>query len=94
MTPLRLQNLSKSSNKGSVPRFARLPPRIAKEASFFFVYQAMLRPISRDGHVYALDVVSVYFFYGVPVKVALFSRDTSVFNGFCAKHDKELFAPI
>lgn len=57
--------------------------------------EAMLRPISRDGHVYALDVDLFNPPNGVPVKVALKGlRDTSVFNGFCAKHDKELFAPI
>lgn len=55
--------------------------------------ESMLRKISIDGHVYAI---------GRPKKIArdIFSieiqrmglRDVSVFNGFCAKHDRDLFA--
>jgi hypothetical protein len=57
--------------------------------------EAMLRPISRDGHVYSLK----FDLYSPPDQttaslVLRGIRDTSVFNGFCAKHDKRLFSPI
>ena len=57
--------------------------------------EAMLRPISRNGHVYAISVnhfaesedrIFEYKLKGI--------RDTSVFNGFCSHHDKQLFLEI
>lgn len=57
--------------------------------------QAMLRPISRDGKVYALDC---NFFAPTLDDVVNFKlkgiKDTSVFNGFCSHHDKSLFTEI
>lgn len=57
--------------------------------------EAMLRPISKGGHVYAIET-NIYA--GDLQKVAKLAlrgiRETSVFNGFCEKHDRELFAPI
>lgn len=56
----------------------------------------MLRPISRDGFVY---VAKTGDFYREGEKALIIFalqgiNQTSVFNGFCAKHDKILFAPI
>lgn len=54
---------------------------------------AMLRKIAVDGHVYALSSYG-----GVPNDSLPFEiqrrglRDVSVFNGFCSKHDRELFS--
>ena len=57
--------------------------------------EAMLRPISRDGHVYtptpnffsdSMDEIMRFKLTGI--------RNTSVFNGFCAHHDRTLFSPI
>lgn len=56
---------------------------------------AMLRPISRSGLVYAFSLDLYKREEGRPVKLELKGlRETSVFNGFCAAHDKLLFAPI
>lgn len=57
--------------------------------------EAMLRPIARDGHVYA-NKCNLYSCNeeGV-VRLELQGiKKTSVFNGFCQKHDRELFKPI
>ena len=55
---------------------------------------AMLRPISRDGHVYALKEKSLSE-EGLPMDIRLRGiKDTSTFNGFCKKHDRELFSEI
>lgn len=57
--------------------------------------QAMLRPIARDGHVYTVDFDLFHSGAGNPSRMVLKGiKDTSVFNGFCAHHDKQLFAPI
>ena len=57
--------------------------------------QAMLRPIAREGHVYAIEPCLYRPEDGRPAKLALKGiRETSVFNGFCAHHDKLLFSPI
>ena len=57
--------------------------------------EGMLRPIARDGHVYA---VKANLYKSAPIGPATIGllgiRDTSVFNGFCAVHDKALFSPI
>lgn len=54
---------------------------------------AMLRKISVDGHVYApspsKNIASDTFPFEVTRKGL---RDVSVFNGFCSKHDRELFS--
>jgi len=56
---------------------------------------SMLRPLSRDGKVYALKPNIPPAPGQQPVEFALRSlRETSVFYGFCAKHDKALFSPI
>jgi hypothetical protein len=55
----------------------------------------MLRPISREGHVYTNTFDLAQYRPEGPVDVRLKGiRDTSVFNGFCAFHDKKLFEPI
>jgi hypothetical protein len=55
----------------------------------------MLRPISKHGKVYALRADLYAKTEDGPAKIALRGiNETSVFNGFCAKHDKQLFAPI
>lgn len=56
----------------------------------------MLRPISRNGHVYTVKAGDFYRAgEKSPISFALQGiNETSVFNGFCAKHDKNLFAPI
>lgn len=57
--------------------------------------EAMLRPISRDGHVYAIKIDLFEPKPEGPVDIGLFGiRNTSVFNGFCAEHDNALFSPI
>lgn len=56
---------------------------------------SMLRPISRNSHVYSLKVNLPPKQGEKPALIELCGiNDTSVFNGFCQKHDKELFAPI
>lgn len=55
----------------------------------------MLRPLSRDGKVYALKPNLPPKPGEQPVEFALRGlKETSVFNGFCSKHDKALFSPI
>src|SRR5260221_8634107 len=57
--------------------------------------QAMLRPISRKGKVYALKANLFESSENSLFKLVLRGiGETSVFNGFCMKHDKQLFAPI
>ncbi len=57
--------------------------------------ESMLRPIARDGHVYAVETdLFTANADGATRLVLKGIRDTSVFNGFCAKHDRDLFAPI
>lgn len=57
--------------------------------------EAMLRPIARDGHVYAVKADLYKTNPTGPATIGLLGiRDTSVFNGFCAAHDKALFSPI
>lgn len=57
--------------------------------------EGMLRPISRQGHVYAIDTNLFSGDKDGLSRLALRGiRETSVFNGFCQKHDRELFAPI
>lgn len=56
---------------------------------------SMLRPISRDGHVYALRSNLYAPSADGPATIGLLGiKNTSVFNGFCATHDKALFSPI
>ncbi len=56
---------------------------------------AMLRPISRNGHVYTLSADRYAESYDDVIQLKLTGiRATSVFNGFCAKHDKILFSEI
>lgn len=55
----------------------------------------MLRPLSKGGKVYALKSNLSPSLGQEPIEFALRGlRETSVFNGFCAKHDKALFSPI
>lgn len=55
----------------------------------------MLRPIARDGFVYTVKPFDLYRGEKLEMTFALKGvSETSVFNGFCAKHDKQLFAPI
>lgn len=54
---------------------------------------AMLRPLSRAGEVYAIKA-NLYDPTG-PATIGLQGvQKTSVFTGFCARHDKDLFSPI
>ena len=56
----------------------------------------MLTPISRDGHVYSLKI-NVYNATKTDTAAQISLRgirEISVFRGFCAKHDRELFLPI
>ena len=58
--------------------------------------ESVLRPISRNAHVYTpqravYNIVESGDFGQLVLKGI---RDTSVFNGFCAKHDNAIFAPI
>src|SRR4051794_8052399 len=56
---------------------------------------AMLRPISREGHVYAIKTNLYNPNPDGPATIGLLGiRDTSVFNGFCAAHDAALFSPV
>jgi|688.fasta_scaffold371123_2 hypothetical protein len=57
--------------------------------------EGVLRPISRDGHVYAMKTNLYAPAENGPTTIGLLGiRNTSVFNGFCATHDKALFSPI
>lgn len=56
---------------------------------------AMLKPLSRDGHVYSFHINHFTPTEDGPVEFKLKGlRETSVFNGFCGHHDKSLFSPI
>lgn len=55
--------------------------------------ESMLRKISVDGHVYAVGRSKQIAKDIFPIEIRRMGlRDVSVFNGFCAKHDRELFA--
>lgn len=55
--------------------------------------EAVLRPLSADGHVYAPNHKGHFSPGKHPIQIKrLGLRDVSVFNGFCAKHDAELFS--
>ena len=55
----------------------------------------MLRPISRNGHVYSLIPDLYNPSADGPMKFALTGiGDTSTFSGFCSEHDKQLFECI
>lgn len=57
--------------------------------------QAVLRKLSVDGHVYAPSHSGHFSPDAHPIEIRrLGLRDVSVFNGFCAKHDAELFSCI
>lgn len=57
--------------------------------------QAVLRKISVDGHVYAPNHSGRFSPNAHPIEIKRSGlRDVSVFNGFCAKHDAELFSCI
>lgn len=55
--------------------------------------EAVLRKISKEAHVYAPNIKFRFFPDENPIQVKkLGIGDTSVFNGFCAKHDASLFS--
>lgn len=55
--------------------------------------EAVLRKISENGHVYALNFSGRFSPDEPPIEIKrLGLRDVSVFNGFCAKHDASLFS--
>jgi len=55
--------------------------------------ESMLRKIAVDGHVYTFGQPKRVAKDTFPIKVQRKGiRDVSVFNGFCSKHDRELFA--
>lgn len=57
--------------------------------------QAVLRKLSVDGHVYAPNHLGRLSPDAQPIEIKrLGLRDVSVFNGFCSKHDAELFSCI
>ncbi len=57
--------------------------------------EAFLRPISRDGRVYAIRGNMSSDRNKFPMNLELQGlRDVSVFNGFCRTHDRDLFASI
>ncbi|PBJ17845.1 hypothetical protein BSF44_54050 [Pseudomonas sp. ACN8] len=57
--------------------------------------EAFLRPISRDGRVYAMRGTLSGDGSKFPLNLELQGlRDVSVFNGFCRTHDRDLFACI
>ena len=54
--------------------------------------ESMLRKISVDGHVYAVGRAKKIAKDTFPIEIQRMGlRDVSVFNGFCAKHDRNLF---
>ena len=54
--------------------------------------ESMLRKISVDGHVYAVGRPKKIAKDTFPIEIQRMGlRDVSVFNGFCAKHDRDLF---
>ncbi len=55
--------------------------------------EAVLRKVSKDGHVYALNCMGPFTLDDLqPPMRRLGLRDVSVFNGFCAKHDAAMFS--
>jgi hypothetical protein len=55
--------------------------------------EAVLRKISKDGHVYAPNFRVKFSADVHPIEIKRQGlRDVSVFNGFCAKHDAVLFS--
>jgi len=55
--------------------------------------ESMLRKIAVDGHVYTFGQAKRIAKDTFPIEVQRKGiRDVSVFNGFCSKHDRELFA--
>lgn len=55
--------------------------------------EAVLRKISKDGHVYAPNFGTNFSADAPPIEIRRKGlRDVSVFNGFCAKHDSALFS--
>jgi len=55
--------------------------------------ESMLRKIAVDGHVYTFGQAKRIAKDTFPIEVLRKGiRDVSVFNGFCSKHDRELFA--
>jgi hypothetical protein len=57
--------------------------------------EAVLRKIAKDSHVYAINHDIYSALAGNPINIKkLGIRDVSVFYGFCAKHDLELFSCI
>lgn len=55
--------------------------------------ESMLRKIAVDGHVYTFGQPKRIAKDTFPIEVQRKGiRDVSVFNGFCSKHDRELFA--
>jgi len=57
--------------------------------------EAVLRKLSQDSHVYAASQVRNWTLAENPINIRkLGIRDVSVFYGFCAKHDRELFSCI
>ncbi|WP_095079329.1 hypothetical protein [Pseudomonas sp. Irchel s3h17] len=57
--------------------------------------EAFLRPISREGRVYAIQKSISNDRSKFPLSLELQGlRDVSVFNGFCRTHDRDLFACV
>lgn len=57
--------------------------------------EAMLRKISVNSHVYSPTQAKKFSKDQLPIEFRLMGlRDVSVFNGFCQKHDRELFSCI
>jgi hypothetical protein len=55
--------------------------------------ESMLRKIAVDGHVYAIAPAKNLGADMVPIELCRRGlRDVSVFNGFCQRHDRELFS--
>lgn len=55
--------------------------------------ESMLRRIAVDGHVYASGAAKRIAADTFPIEIQRKGlRDVSVFNGFCARHDRDLFA--
>lgn len=55
--------------------------------------ESMLRKVSLDGHVYAPNNKSSFSTTELPFEIKRKGiRDVSVFNGFCSKHDRDLFS--
>lgn len=57
--------------------------------------EAVLRKVSKDGHVYAPNFGTNFSADVHPIEIKRQGlRDVSVFNGFCAKHDAALRANL